>query len=208
MTEVAKARLPMERHGVVDHRVDPPRREVSAQGVPPLGYPDHVLVIRVALAAPGGHRQLDARNRQVLVVVRSALAAPGVPSVETRELGGKDRRLQRVQAEVAPYFGVLVRDMPAVVAEPAHAFRQSGIGSSHEPGVSHGAQVLRGIEGEAGQRAHGAGRPVAAVTGVTRSERLRRVLDHRDPMRRGQLQGGRHVGALSEQVHRNDRLYP
>ena len=44
--------------------------------------------------------------------------------------------------------------------------------------------------------------------GYRAPERLRRVFDHRDPMRRGQLQDGRHVGALSEQVHRNDRLHP
>ena len=59
------------------------------------------------------------RNRQVLVVVGRPLAALRVPSFQVRQLDGEDRRLQRIETEIAPYLRMLVRGTPAVVAQPA-----------------------------------------------------------------------------------------
>ena len=169
-----EARLTVEGHGIVDHRVDPLRREACAQRVAPVRHADHVLVVDVAIRKARRSRRRYAFHLQAPVVVRGARPAGLVPAVQEGELGAEHGRLQRVDLEVPADARVVVRGMGAVVAELTHRRGPVRVAGHHETAVAHGAEVLGRVEGVAPERARGARRPsrtagavAVAVVGAT-----------------------------------------
>ena len=95
---------------------------------------------------------------------------------------------------------MIVARRHAVVAEQAHARRESVVVAGDEAGIAERAEVLGRIEREA------AGQPQSAdaASAVAGADGLGRVLDERHPAGNGGQR--RHVHRLSEQVHGNDGL--
>ena len=110
--------------------------------------------------------------------------------------------LQRVQAAVEARQVVVVLELRAVVSKHANALGKRVVIGRDGTRVPERAQVLAGIEREAGGVAEAAGPPAA----VARTLRLRRVLDHRDAAVPSDRQDPVHVCWASVEVHRHDRL--
>ena len=99
------------------------------------------------------------------------------PVIEMPELDPEDGCLERVQSFAVPDLVMLVLGHPTVVAELPDLPEQRRI-TGHRPGVAVGAEVLAGVEAEAGQIADTAAGPVA----IARPVRLCSVLDQAEPV--------------------------
>ena len=116
-------------------------------------------------------RRLDDPVEQ-LGVPRSGFAAGRIPVVDVTEEDAEECGLHRVEARVvADVHELLLRARPV---EPEHAqtVREVGVVDGDEPAVAEREQVLGREEAEGGCDARGD--PAGA-------ERLRGILDHRQP---------------------------
>jgi len=108
--------------------------------------------------------------------------APGRPTIEMRELHAQDRCLQRVESAIPADRHVLVPFALAVNAKNTQALGESVVVGRHQTAVAERSEVLGREERERSGGAHAprpAGRPQAR-SGVSRTDRLARILDDRD----------------------------
>ena len=140
--------------------------------------------------------QLDELAEPELGVARGRLAPCGVPAGEVRQEDAEHRGLDGVEPRVRPdeLEGLLVAR--AVEAQHPHALGDLVVEARHEPAVAEREEVLRREEAER--------RADAGLRDALGAERLRGVLDQREPERRELGERRR----PAEEVHRHDRLRP
>ena len=183
--------MPVDRH-VVDGDADvlgaEGRQDRAPVGAKPLGLEQHREDMpRVADIGSDGGQQEPRLTGQLRPVAVSQLGAPLQERLQPGELGEPECALQIRQPVVVPelhHGGVLVASLVAlaglrlepVVPEPPQARVQLATRRGHQAALA-GGDVLDGMEAEGrqvGERAH----PPAPVLGA---ERMRRVLDEREP---------------------------
>ena len=173
----------VDRHGVVHAARDPVGVQMRAQGVALLGQ-DHVLVPDV-IAAGGGRRRSDHRRAgQHAGQCGGGGAAALVDVVEPAQLHAQDRRLEGVEPRGGADHVMVVAGPLAVRAQQPDLVGDRRV-VRHEPAaVAPGAEVLRGVEGEAAGVAHRA----RATAGEPGAVRLAGVLDDGDALGPRQLE--------------------
>ena len=114
-----------------------------------------------------------------LLVARRRLAPGRVPAVQLAEEDAEHGGLELVEARVVADQLERLLVARAVEAEQADGLGERRVLGGDEPAVAEREQVLGREEAERRGGAHGADAPVADA----RAERLRRVLEHRDPLR-------------------------
>ena len=139
VTEIAEARLEVQRERVVDFALDLAFRKVRAEGVARRRSHDELVprVIRCVMR----EREIEARER--VAIARGDSRARRVPAIEVRELHAEDRRLDRVEPHVPPDALVDVLLLRAVDAQRARLFRERRVVRDDEPAVAERAEVLR-----------------------------------------------------------------
>ena len=199
-----------------------------AQGVAPAiaHHPQGELVPDVDVVR-AGHGQDDPGRRRQPVRAGGGLAAmrgvgpddprqgsePGEVSLGiglpppivgrvTRHLHPEQGGLERVEPEVGPHEPVEILRFGPVHAQDAGALGQGVVVADEGPAVAEPPEVLAREETERAGLAQGAG----AAPLVGRADGLRAVLDHLEPVCAGQGEHAVHVGALAEEVHREDGL--
>jgi hypothetical protein len=90
----------------------------------------------------------------------------------------------------------------AAVAQDTQRFRVLGVVGDDHPAFAVRAEILARVEAEARQVAHAADAPAA----VARAVRLRRILDDEQSVPARDRQNRIHVGRLTVQMYRQDRL--
>ena len=144
----------VRRDRVVDDRVDAGLREPRLQRVAPRMAHDEQVPHRLG---PVGHRRqrepVDAG--EPLEVARGHRAPALVPLVQAPQLDAQEGGLQRVQAAVEPRQIVVVLHLRAVVAQHADALGQRVVVGRDRARVAQRAEVLAGVEREAGGVARG-----------------------------------------------------
>src|SRR5581483_3955187 len=181
VAERREALLAVEREGVVDLRPDLLLLQVREERVAPALARDaqHELVpdrVRLADLREVERRALAAREaarREALLVARDVLAARRRVALEPRQLDAEERRLERVDPEVAAHELVEVLRLRAVRAQDAGPLGEGVVLGREEPRVPEGSEILGREEGIAAKFAE---RPRGAAL-VARRERLGRVLD-------------------------------
>ena len=204
----AEALLLRQRQRVVDLAADTGAPEMIHDAVarpPPSRKRNDVLVVNVAPARQLA-RQDDALAevgvREELRIGRGIAPASLGPSIEVRQLDVKDRRLQRVDPEVAADVAVVVLRPHPVDAEVDELLVHRLVLARHGAGIAERAEVLRREERKRGHRPEHAG--AAAV--VLRADRLRRILDHGQIVFRSDAVDLVHRRALAIEMHGHDRL--
>ena len=120
---------------------------------------------------------------------------------KTLELGQHDRALQRVHSPTHAHPRVHVAPALPVHADLAAGSGERVVAREDRPAITVAAERLAREEAGAADRAQVAAAP-APVSGA---EALRRVLDHRQIVARGDRANGVHVGALAVEAHRHQR---
>ena len=122
---------------------------MSAQSVAPIGFDDKQVV-----DVPRRRRPFlkdDVADALELGSVRPrVLATPLVPAGKMRKLDAEECSLESVESRVHPLDHVVVLPPLAVVPQSSQALFDRGIVGRHHAGVAVGAEVLRGVEAEAG----------------------------------------------------------
>ena len=123
------------------------------------------------------------------------------------ELDAQDRRLEGVQAEIAADHVMMVALPHPVVAQGPDFIGHGLIAADDHAAVAESPKILGREEGVETAFPHGAAFPRPRPAGILRAERLRRVLDDRDPMLGGDGADFVHLAALAEEVNGDNGLY-
>ena len=199
VAEVSEDRLQVAGDRIVDAGLDAVRVQPRSKGVTAITA-NHEQVVHVA------PRRFDAGKieREVAepcaVRIGEIRAAP-VPVVEVAQLDPQHRSLDGVQSSVERGELVPVLDTLTVVADGTRAFRQLRGPGDDGAGVAVRAEVLAGIEAEAGGDAKGTGSPAVQHCPM----RLGRVFDDQHLGARRNLEDGLDVAEATEEMHRHDR---
>ncbi len=114
----------------------------------------------------------------------------------------QDRGLQFIETAVHARLIAHVPFPPTVFTQPARALRQFRVIRGYRPTVAESAEVLGRIKAEC--------RHVAPRAGFAAPDsgpvRLGAIFDYAQPVASGNFHHDRHVGGMSVQVDRNDRL--
>src|SRR5262245_27200224 len=190
--------LEMDRDRVVDAATDAVSRQVLDQAIALVELDDEGVVDAFLVTAV-------ARNpdhiREAFAVLRGDLAAPAVPSVEPLELDRGDPGLERVETRVVAPDVALVPVAQPVVAQHQDALIDLAVRGGDETSVAHHAEILDGVQAEAGADSEGAD-PASLVA---RADRLRRVLDHGDAFLARDRVHRVHFRRAAGQMHRDQR---
>ena len=206
VAQIIKARLQVKRHRIVDLRPDALLGEVGPEIVAPCGPDDELIEDVAALRRFGWQRDAI---RQAGVPEQGAIACrilpAGIgPGCEMRRLDPQDRRLKRVHPEVAADDGVVILRLHAVLAHRPDALGKLGIVGGDEACITECAEILARVKREAAACSDAARR----LTLVCGANRLRGILDDRNPGP-GCCVGNRtHVGREAEQMDRQDGFCP
>ena len=171
--------------------------EMTPELIAPLG-PDDVQVVYMADIVLRG-RYNHVRVVKEPIVQLGLLAPCVVPLGQVLELHPEDGALDLIHPAVETFHLMIVLLRPAVVsqhANPAGDFRVVGHNGT---AVAVSAQVLAGIEAEAGHLSEVARSPAFVFSAVG----LGGVFDHPEPVLLRDLVDGVHVGRLSEEMHGN-----
>ncbi len=185
---------------MVHVRSDPAPAQLGANAVA-LAHPDDVVLIDVPLVAA-------ARGRREAGVGKERVVAPGdreparVPSVETAQLHAQHRGLHRVEPAVVADDQMLRLDLLPEIARDAHALGHVRVGGADRAAVAVGAEVLRRIEAERGDRAERPGAPAA----MSRAVRLAPVFDEGEPASLGERGERVEIGDLAVQMDGHHRF--
>src|SRR5438132_6657328 len=175
--------LQVQRHGIVESRLDPCALERAPHAIP-LIYEHDVEVVDV----PGRWhllRQHDASARKTIGVPPGHPPSRLVPALESPQLDAQDGRLQGVEPRVAALSGyVNVALLLPVVSQHPTPLRNRSIRGRDRTGFAHGPQILPRIEAECRSVSEG---PTPGPA-VLRTVRLAGVLDDLEVEFPGQLQ--------------------
>ena len=160
----------------------------------------------------GPHQRQPRRVGERLAVAADGGAAALDVVAQARQAGEAERGARLVEPEVVADVDHVVGGLVAGVAVPrprrhgvraqrAHRRGQLLVGGQHGAALAH-AQLLLGEEREAAEPADGAG--LAPRLGLG-ADRLRGVLDERDPVGVAQLPQRAEVGGVAAEVHRHHR---
>jgi len=205
--QVVEALLQVHRHGVIDFAADTALGHEGAKRIPlPSGDANGVLVPHVE--SIGISRwQHDVITDQIRFAQHSGVASGDVGSVFNRlgqgtQLHSQHSRLERIQSTVDADDLVVIPRSHAMSGQQSQTVGGRRIGGRHHSAIAHATEILGWVKAEASHQSPASSRSRM----IGRADRLSCIFDDRDVVVASDLANPIDLGALSEQMNRDDCL--
>src|SRR2546428_2975158 len=203
IAETAVSLLKMHRNGIVNAASDAGLVQMREERV---ALRDANGIDVVNMFSPFCFDRSDDRRKlpEGIVVRYGVLTTERIPPVQLPQLHLEHSSLDSIHATIPADHLVVIFSRLAVIAKDTNFFIDSSVVCDHPSRFAEGSEVFAWVETEAASVAQ---RP-SSLTFVFRAVGLGSILDHQQTPSTGELQNRIHVGCLTKQMDRNDRLCP